>query len=57
MAQHTGQGERQVPLLDRDVGVADAGSGNLYDYFIGCRFLKVDVGEGERRTHLLHHCG
>jgi hypothetical protein len=57
MAQDAGQRERQVPVLDRDVGVADASAGNLYYYFIGSRFLKVDVCERERRAHLLHHRG
>jgi hypothetical protein len=45
-----------MPLLDRNVRVADAGSGDLHNYFVGCRLLKVDVGEGERRAHFLHHC-
>jgi hypothetical protein len=57
MAQDAGKRERQVPMLDGDVGVADAGSGDLYDYFIGCWFLKFDLGEGERRAHFLHYSG
>ena len=50
MAQDTGKQERQVPVLDRDVGVADAGAGDLHHHFIRCRRLEVDVAERERRT-------
>ena len=57
MAQDAGKRERQVPVLDCDVGVADAGSGDLHHHFVGCRLLKFDLGEGERRAHLLHHRG
>ena len=57
VAQDARQRERHVPVLDRDVGVADAGSGDLHHHFVGCRLLKVDVGEGERRAHFLHHRG
>jgi hypothetical protein len=56
MTKDARQRERQMPLLDRNVRVADAGSGDLHNYFVGCRRLKVDVGEGERRAHFLHHC-
>ena len=57
VAQHAGQRERQMPVLDGDVGVADAGTGDFYHHFVGCRLLKFDLGEGERRAHFLHHRG
>ena len=57
MAQDAGHRERQVAVLDSDVGVADAGSGDLYDHFVGCWIFKVDVCEGERRAQLLHYRG
>jgi hypothetical protein len=46
-----------VPVLDCDVGVADAGSGDLHHHFIGCRVLKFDLRDGERRAHLLYYGG
>ena len=57
VAQDAGQREWHMAMLDSDVGVAESGSGDLHHHFIGCRLLKVDVGEGERRAHFLHHCG
>jgi hypothetical protein len=57
MAQDARQRERQVPVLNRDVGVADAGSGDFYHHFIGCGILKLDLGESEGCAHFLHHCG
>jgi hypothetical protein len=57
VAKDAGKRERQVPVLDCDVGVADAGSGDLHHHFIGCRLRKFDLGDGERRAHLLHYRG
>jgi hypothetical protein len=57
MTQHSWQRKRQVPVLDGDVGVADAGSGDLHHHFVGRWLLKFDFGQGERRAHFLHHCG
>jgi hypothetical protein len=37
--------------------MADAGSGDLYQHFVGCRVLNVDLGEGEWCAYLLHHRG
>jgi hypothetical protein len=57
MTQDSGQRERQVPVLDSDVGVANAGSGDLHDDFVGCGRLKVDIPKDERCAHLLNHRG
>jgi len=57
VAQDAGKRERQVPVLDSDIGVADAGSGDLYHDFVGGWILKLHFGEGERRTDLLNHSG
>ncbi|CNK25653.1 Uncharacterised protein [Mycobacterium tuberculosis] len=46
-----------MPFFDRDVGVANADSSDPHHDFIGCRLLKVDLGECEWRAHLLHHRG
>jgi hypothetical protein len=37
--------------------VADADPGDLHHDFIGCRLLKVDLDQCERRADLLHHRG
>jgi hypothetical protein len=42
-------------MLDSDIGVADACSGDLHHYFIWRGILKFDLGEGERRAHFLYH--
>ena len=57
VAEDTGQRERQVPVLDGDVGVADACSGDLDHDFIGRRVLQFDLGQDERCAHLVHHRG
>jgi hypothetical protein len=57
MAEDAGKGERQVPVLHRDVGVADACSCDLHHDLIWCGILKFDVGEGERRAQLVHYRG
>ena len=44
-------------MLDGDVGVADAGSGDLHDDFVGCGRLKVDIPECERPAHPLNNRG
>ena len=42
-------------MLDGDVGVTDASSGDLDYDFIGRRVLKVHLREGERPAHFLNH--
>src|ERR1700761_5570556 len=42
-------------MLDGDVGVTDASSGDLDYDFIGRRALKVHLREGERPAHFLNH--
>jgi hypothetical protein len=46
-----------VTLLDRDVGMADAGPGYLYHHFIGCRVLKLERCQSERPADFLYYCG
>ena len=57
VAEDARKHKRQMALLDCDVGMTDAHTGDLDQHFVGGRRREIDAGKRERSTHLLDHQG